>query len=86
MENTVTLLITVGLQHDEENGDVVGVVVGMEKWNAAKVIQEQESCELLNEGGALFNFINAYALLNGYQCGWFVKAEILEEKENEANE
>lgn len=86
MENTVTLLVEIGLQRDVEGGDVAGVVVEMTKWNAAKVIQGQENCELLNEGGALFNLINAYALLNGYQRGWFVRAALIDQKGEKADE
>ena len=78
MGNTEVLLITIGLQRDEEKGDVAILPVQMSDENAVRVILEEEECALVREGGALYNLINAYAELCGYQRGWFVRAELPE--------
>ena len=78
MENTV-LIITIALQRDVENGDVSAVAVEMTAQNAEWLLKEQSSCPLVSEGGALSDLLNAYALLVGYQCAWFLKAEAEEE-------
>lgn len=81
-----TLIITVGLQRDNENGDVSAVVVNMTVENAEKILTEQGDCSLVADGGALTELLNAYALLCGYQCAVFLLAEEYEEEENEADE
>ena len=75
----VALVITIGLQRDEENGDVSAVVVEMTEENAVKLLSEQEESALCAEGGAVANLVNAYAVLCGYQCGWFVSAALIKE-------
>lgn len=80
MENTTTLiLITIGLQQDVENGDVSAIVVEMSQENATRILLEQEECPLAFEDGALATLINSYALLCGYQFGWFVRADVYKE-------
>ena len=76
MENMVNLIITVGLQRDIDSGDVVFISLPVLASVAERVCREQEKCELLNECGDLTMLLNAYAVMNGYQCAWFVSASV----------
>lgn len=81
MEKIVTLLITVGLQRDIDSGDVVFISLPVLESVAERVCREQEKCELLNECGDLTMLLNAYAVMNGYQCAWFISARCAEKCE-----
>ena len=74
MENKVKLLIELGLQRDEDQGDVAVVAFDLPRSVAERVCREQESCQLLSECGDLTRLLNAYAVMNGYQCAWFISA------------
>ena len=74
MENKVKLLIELGLQRDEDQGDVAVVAFDLPRSVAERVCREQESCQLLSECGDLTSLLNAYAVMNGYQCAWFISA------------
>ena len=76
MENKVKLLIELGLQRDEDQGDVAVAAFDLPRSVAERVCREQESCQLLSECGDLTRLLNAYAVMNGYQCAWFVSAEM----------
>lgn len=76
MENKVKLLIELGLQRDEDQGDVAVVAFDLPRSVAERVCREQESCQLLSECGDLTRLLNAYAVMNGYQCAWFISAEM----------
>ncbi len=76
MENKVKLLIELGLQRDEDQGDVAVVAFDLPRSVADRVCREQESCQLLSECGDLTSLLNAYAVMNGYQCAWFISAEM----------
>ena len=75
MENKVKLLIELGLQRDEDQGDVGAVAFDLPRSVAERVCREQESCQLLSECGDLTKLLNAYAVMNGYQCAWFISAQ-----------
>ena len=81
MENKVKLLIELGLQRDEDQGDVAVVAFDLPRSVAERVCREQENCQLLSECGDLTSLLNAYAVMNGYQCAWFVSAEMEESVE-----
>ena len=51
MENKANVIIELGLQRDEENGDVAAFAFDLPKGVAERVCLEQEKCELLCEGG-----------------------------------
>lgn len=76
MENMVNLIITVGLQRDIDSGDVVLISLPVLTSVAERVCREQENCQLLSECGDLTSLLNAYAVMNGYQCAWFVSASV----------
>lgn len=78
MENKVNLHIELGLQRDEDQGDVAVVAFDLPRSVAERVCREQESCQLLLECGDLTRLLNAYAVMNGYQCAWFISAEMEE--------
>ena len=81
MENKVNLLIELGLQRDEDQGDVAVVAFDLPRSVAERVCREQENCQLLSECGDLTSLLNAYAVMNGYQCAWFVSAKMEESVE-----
>ena len=81
MENKVNLLIELGLQRDEDQGDVAVVAFDLPRSVAERVCREQENCQLLSECGDLTSLLNAYAVMNGYQCAWFISAEMEESAE-----
>lgn len=81
MENKVKLLIEIGLQRDEDNGDVSVVAFDVPSGVAERVCQEQDKCQLLSESGDLTMLLNAYAVINGYQCAWFISASMEENAE-----
>lgn len=81
MENKVKLVMEIGLQRDEERGDVSIVAFDVPVGVAERVCEEQEKCALLSENGELTKLLNAYALVNGYQCAWFVSATMQESAE-----
>ena len=81
MENKVKLLIELGLQRDEDQGDVAVVAFDLPRSVAERVCREQESCQLLSESGDLTRLLNAYAIMNGYQCAWFISAQMEENAE-----
>ena len=70
------IIITVALQRDTESGDVHCLSLPVTEEVAERVLNEQEACELLSDGGALAELLNAYAILCGYQCAWFICAEV----------
>lgn len=74
MENKVKLLIELGLQRDEDQGDVAVIAFDLPRSVAERVCRDQESCQLLSECGDLTKLLNAYAVMNGYQCAWFISA------------
>ncbi len=82
MENKVKLLIEIGLQRDEERGDVSVVAFDVPVGVAERVCEEQEKCALLSESGELTKLLNAYAVINGYQCAWFIFARCAESSES----
>lgn len=79
MGNIVNLIITVGLQKDLEGGEVAFLLLPLPEKVAEVLIEEQENSPFVYDGGSLAEMLNAYAILCGYQCGWFVRAESLEE-------
>ena len=79
MENKVKLLFELGLQRDEDQGDVAVVAFDLPRSVAERVCREQESCQLLSECGDLTRLLNAYAVMNGYQCAWFISSTMQED-------
>lgn len=79
MENTVNIIITLGLQSDEEGGDVVGLVLPVTETAAMKTIEEQEKESFFKDNEPFLQMINAYARLCGYQRGLFVEAKLFDE-------
>ncbi len=86
MENKVKLLIEIGLQRDEDNGDVSIVAFDVPDGVAERVCEEQEKCTLLNEGGELTKLLNAYAVVNGYERAYFISASMVEDSDEEMSE
>lgn len=86
MENKVKLLIELGLQRDEDQGDVAVVAFDLPRSVAERVCREQESSQLLSECGDLTSLLNAYAVMNGYQCAWFISATMEEYSDDEMSE
>lgn len=79
MTNTVNIIITLGLQSDEESGDVVGIILPVTEIVAKKIIEEQYDESFTRNNNAFLEMINAYARLCGYQCGWFIEANQINE-------
>lgn len=79
MGNIVNIIIAVGLQSDVEGGEIAFLVLPLPEKVAEGIIREQEDSSLLAEGGPLSEMLNAYAVLIGYQHGWFVRAELIRE-------
>ena len=86
MENKAKLLMEIGLQRDEDHGDVSVVAFDVPIGVAKRVCEEQEQCALLSESGELTKLLNSYALVNGYQCAWFISANMEEYSDDQMSE
>ena len=84
-EKKMRLVLVIGLEKDEENGDVAHLGMEMTRENGEMLLREQEECGLLCDGGALETLINCYAMVNGYRRGYFVNAYEYEETAGEAD-
>lgn len=79
MEKTV-IYIEIALQETEESGIVSAMVVEMTRANAELILNEQENCSLVAEGGILSTLINCYGRLMGYHSAFFIRALTLPEE------
>ena len=86
MENIVNLIITIGLQKDLEGGEVIFLLLPLPEKVAEVLIEKQEKSPLVFDGGSLAEMLNAYAILCGYQCGWFVRADVYKEGAEDGKE
>lgn len=71
-----TIIITAGLQRDEEQGDLGAVLLGLPRDKADEILKEQAKSVLLQDEGALKELLNQYAKIHGYECAYFLRADV----------
>ena len=71
-----SVIITVGLQKDEEQGDLGAVLLELPREKADELLREQANSVLLSDEAPLGELLNKYAVIHGYECAYFLRADV----------